>query len=216
MSVLSGEPDPLKIYFVRHGETAWSLTEQHTGRTDLPLTAHGEAEARALAPTLHDIAFAHVLTSPLQRARLTCALTGLAPAAVVEPDLLEWNYGEYEGLRSVDIRKQRPGWSLFDDGCPGGEMPDEVAARADRLIAKLGGLTGNVAVFSHKQFGCSLAVRWIGLAIAEGQILVLDTASLSVLGSDAHHPGTRVIEAWNFVPGRFATVPVLVPSRPHR
>lgn len=216
MNVPAGKPAPLKIYFVRHGETAWSLTEQHTGRTDLPLTAHGEEEARALAPSLHGVTFTHVLTSPLQRARRTWALTGLAPTAVVEPDLLEWNYGEYEGLRSVDIRKLRPGWSLFDDGCPGGESPDEVAARADRLIAKLGGLTGNVAVFSHKQFGCSLAVRWIGLAIAEGQRLGLATASLSILGSDDHHAETRVIDMWNFVPGRFAVAPDPVPQTKHR
>jgi broad specificity phosphatase PhoE len=166
-----------------------------------------------LAPTLHGIAFTHVLTSPLQRARQTCALTGLASAAVIEPDLIEWDYGAYEGLRSVEIREQRPGWSLFDDGCPAGEMPDDVAARADRLIARLARLSGNIAVFSHKQFGCSLAVRWIGLAVAEGQRLALDTASLSVLGNDAHHCGTRVIEAWNFAPGRFAAS--ALEGRPH-
>lgn len=201
---MTGAPGLPTIYFVRHGETAWSLTGQHTGRTDLALTANGEAQARALAPALRGIAFAHVLTSPLQRARQTCALTGLASAAVVEPDLIEWDYGAYEGLCSTEIREQRPGWSLFDDGCPGGETPDQVAVRADRLITRMATLSGNVAVFSHKQFGCSLAVRWIGLAVAEGQRLALDTASLSVLGNDAHHCGTRVIEAWNFAPGRFA------------
>lgn len=202
---MSGSPDAPTIYFVRHGETAWSLTGQHTGRTDLALTTHGEDEVRALVPALHDIAFTHVLTSPLQRARQTCALNGLASAAVIEPDLIEWDYGAYEGQRSADIQKQRPGWSLFDDGCPGGEMPDKVAARADRLIARLARLSGNIALFSHKQFGCSLAVRWIDLAVAEGQRLALDTASLSILGTDEHHSGTRVIELWNFVPDRFAT-----------
>ena len=201
---MSGAAEPPTIYFVRHGETAWSLTGQHTGRTDLALTANGEAQASALAPTLHGIAFTHVLTSPLQRARQTCALTGLASAAVVEPDLIEWDYGAYEGQRSVDIRQQRPGWSLFDEGCPGGETPDQVAGRADRLIAKLAGLSGNIALFSHKQFGCSLAVRWIGLAVAEGQRLALDTASLCIFGNDEHHCETRVIELWNFDPGRFA------------
>ncbi|UAJ12915.1 histidine phosphatase family protein (plasmid) [Polymorphobacter megasporae] len=200
------------MYFVRHGETAWSLTGQHTGRTDLALTTHGEAQARALAPALHGIVFAHVLTSPLQRAQQTCALTGLAAAAVTEPDLIEWDYGKYEGLRSAEIREKRPAWSLFDDGCPSGETPDQVAVRADRLIARLAPLSGNIAVFSHKQFGCSLAMRWIDLAVAEGQRLALDTASLSVLGHDARHCGTRVIELWNFVPDRFAASRVEVSS----
>ena len=201
---MSGAAQPPILYFVRHGETAWSLTGQHTGRTDLALTANGEAQARALAPMMQGIAFTHVLTSPLQRARQTCALTGLSSAAVVEPDLIEWDYGAYEGQLSVEIRKKRPGWSLFDDGCPGGETPDQVAARADRLIARLASLSGNIALFSHKQFGCSLAVRWIDLAVDKGQRLALDTASISVLGTDEHHSGTRVIELWNFVPCRFS------------
>jgi broad specificity phosphatase PhoE len=212
----SCKTEALTIYLVRHGETAWSLTGQHTGTTDLPLTAHGEAQARALAPSLHDITFTNVLTSPLLRARQTCALTGLAAASVIEPDLIEWNYGEYEGQRSVDIRKTSPGWSLFDDGCPGGESPGQVTDRVDRLIAKLGTLTGNVALFSHKQFGCSLAVRWIDLAIAEGKRLALDTASLSTFGSDDHHSGTRVIELWNFVPGRFGGTPIAMSPNTHR
>jgi broad specificity phosphatase PhoE len=215
-ATLSAVLEPLTVFLIRHGETAWSLTGQHTGITDLPLTAHGEAQAIALAPSLHGLTFAHVFTSPLLRARQTCALTGLAPGSVIEPDLIEWNYGEYEGLRSVDIQKKRPGWSLFDDGSPGGEAPDQIAGRADRLIAKLSGLRGNVALFSHKQFGCSLAVRWIDLAVAEGQRLALDTASLSVLGSDDHHSETRVIETWNFVPGRYAASFLPVPLSTHR
>ena len=193
------------LYLIRHGETAWSLSGQHTGRTDLALTAHGEDQARALAPALAGIAFAHVLTSPLQRARHTSVLAGLATAAVVEPDLIEWNYGDYEGVRTADIVAQRPGWSIYRDGCPSGEMPGDVASRADRLIAKLGALTGNIALFSHGQFGCSLAVRWIGLAIAEGRHLTLDTASLGMLATGKGHPDTRTIAMWNFVPGRFAT-----------
>jgi len=193
------------VYLIRHGETAWSLSGQHTGRTDLALTAHGQDQARALAPALAGIDFTYVLTSPLQRARQTSVLAGLATTAVVEPDLIEWNYGDYEGIRTADIVAQRPGWSIYRDGCPGGEMPGEVAARADRLIAKLGALTGNIALFSHGQFGCSLAVRWIGLAIAEGRHLTLDTASLGMLAIGKGHPDTRTIAMWNFVPGRFAT-----------
>ncbi len=193
------------LYLIRHGETAWSLSGQHTGRTDLALTAHGQDQARALAPALAGIDFTYVLTSPLQRARQTSVLAGLATTAVVEPDLIEWNYGDYEGVRTADIVAQRPGWSIYRDGCPGGEMPGEVAARADRLIAKLGALTGNIALFSHGQFGCSLAVRWIGLAIAEGRHLTLDTASLGMLAIGKGHPDTRTIAMWNFVPGRFAT-----------
>ena len=195
---------PATVYFVRHGETAWSLTGQHTGTTDLPLTAHGEAQASALAPVLAGITFDHVLTSPLQRARQTCALAGLGGAAKIEPGLIEWNYGDYEGRRSVDIRKERSDWAIYRDGCPGGEQPDQIAIRADRLIAQLAALTGNIALFGHGQFGCSLAVRWIDLAIAEARRLTLDTASLGILGTAKRHPETRTIALWNYVPGQFA------------
>lgn len=140
---------PLRLYLIRHGETEWSLSGRHTGRTDVPLTARGEDEARALAPRLREIPFAHVLSSPLQRARRTCELTMLGAAAEIEPDLAEWDYGDYEGQRSMDIRKQRPGWNVFRDGCPHGEMPAQVSERADRLIAHLRALDGNVALFSH-------------------------------------------------------------------
>lgn len=191
---------PLQIYLIRHGETEWSLSGQHTGRTDIPLTAHGEEEARALAPSLRGIAFSRVLTSPRQRARQTAELTGLGAAAEIEPDLAEWDYGDYEGIRSVDIRKQRPDWNVFQDGCPNGETPDQVAARADRLIRHLCTFDGNVALFSHGQFGCSLAVRWIGLAVIEAQHFSLGTASLSVLGYAAGHPKRRVIAKWNMAP----------------
>ena len=201
MTSLSGAAEPPTIYLIRHGETAWSLTGQHTGTTDLALTAHGEVQARALAPLLEVIAFAHVLTSPLLRARQTCALAGLASAAIIEPDLSEWNYGDYEGQRSVDIRKARPDWSIYRDGCPGGEQPGEIASRADRLIDRLGTLTGNVALFSHGQFGRSLAVRWVELAITQARRLTLDTASLSILGNSRGHLGIRTIDLWNYVPG---------------
>jgi probable phosphoglycerate mutase len=194
----------LRLYIVRHGETAWSLSGQHTGRTDLPLTARGEEEARELRPWLSHIQFARVLTSPLQRARRTCELAGLGTAAEVEPDLEEWAYGDYEGQLSRDIRKGRPGWSVFRDGCPNGEMPDQVAARAERLIVRLGGVNGNVALFSHGQFSRVLAAQWIGLAISESQHFALGTAALSILSFDPAHPEVPVIELWNAAPAVLA------------
>jgi broad specificity phosphatase PhoE len=190
----------LRAYLVRHGETAWSLTGQHTGLTDLGLTGHGEDQAQALASRLRQIAFTHVLVSPRLRARKTCELAGLGPASEVEPDLAEWDYGGYEGLRSEDIRTQRPDWNIWRDGCPGGETPDDVSARADRLIGKLWMMQGNVALFSHGQFGAALAARWIGLPLVEGQHFALHPASMSILGRDSRHPGLRLIELWNETP----------------
>jgi probable phosphoglycerate mutase len=189
-----------RLYFIRHGETAWSITRQHTGRTDLPLTETGEAQARALSPWLLAIDFAHVLISPLQRARRTCILAGLGPAAIVEPDLAEWNYGDYEGKLSSDIRKQRPDWNAFKDGCPGGEMPGDISARADRLICHLCTLRGNIALFSHGEFAGVLAARWIGLPVSGGAHFSLDTASLSILAQNPNHPDVRAIALWNAVP----------------
>ncbi len=189
-----------QIYFVRHGETDWSLSHQHTGCTDLPLTPHGEAQASALAPWLAPISFSHVFTSPLQRARRTCALACPAAAAQPEPDLMEWNYGEYEGRRTADIHRERPGWDVFSDGCPGGESPADIAARADRLISRLSRLHGNIALFSHGEFGDALAARWIGLEVSQARHLYLDTASLSILGYRPGHDDTRVIRMWNAVP----------------
>ena len=194
----------LRLYIVRHGETEWSLSGQHTGRTDLPLTARGEDEARALGPWLRHIQFARVLTSPLQRARRTCELAGLGPAAEIEPDLAEWAYGDYEGQQSRDIRKVRPGWSVFRDGCPNGEMPDQVAARAERLIARLRAVDGSVALFSHGQFSRVVAAQWIGLPVIESQHFALGTASLSILSFDPAHPEVRVIELWNAAPAVLA------------
>ncbi len=185
------------LYLIRHGETEWSLSGRHTGRTDLALTAHGEDRARALRPVLAAISFARVFTSPLRRATRTCALAGLAASAETEPDLAEWDYGDYEGLRSSDIRAARPGWNAYRDGCPGGESVAQIAARADRLIDRLRALNGNVALFSHGQFGCSLAVRWIGLPVAAGQHLQLDPASIGVLAFNPSHPGLAVIARWN-------------------
>jgi len=196
-----GSGGPARLYVVRHGETEWSLSGQHTGRTDIPLTAEGEDAARRLAPWLKGVAFAHVLTSPRQRARRTCELSGLRPDAVTEPDLAEWDYGEYEGRRSADIERERPGWDIFRDGCPGGETSEDVASRADRLIAHLSEMGGAIALFSHGHFGCALAVRWIGLPLTHGRNFALSPASLSVLGYGAHHPDTPVITLWNAVPG---------------
>jgi broad specificity phosphatase PhoE len=197
----------IRLYLVRHGETEWSLSGQHTGRTDLPLTSHGEAEARQLVPWLRHLQFARVLTSPLQRARRTCELAGLGAAAVVEPDLAEWNYGDYEGRLSRDIRKERPGWDVFRDGCPNGEMPGQVSDRADRLIAHLCKLDGNVALFSHGQFSRALAAQWIELSVNEARHFSLGTASLSILGFDPSHPEMRVIELWNAAPAGLAGAP---------
>jgi probable phosphoglycerate mutase len=190
----------MQLYLIRHGETEWSISGQHTGRTDIPLTARGEDEARTLAPLLREVSFARVLTSPRQRARQTCELAGLGSVSIVEPDLAEWDYGEYEGQRTVDIRERRPGWNVFRDGCPGGETTAQVSDRADRLIARLLALSGNLALFSHGQFGCVLAVRWIGLPTIEGQHFALGSASLSILGHEPDHPKVRVIALWNAVP----------------
>ena len=197
-------PAPLRLYFIRHGETAWSLSGQHTGLTDIPLNARGEDEARQLAPHLRKVAFDSVLTSPLQRARQTCALVGLEIMAEVAQDLAEWNYGDYDGQRTVDINQKRADWNLFRDGCPGGETPAQVSERADRLIAHLRTLSGNVALFSHGHFGCVLAARWIGLPIIAGQHFSLDTASFSILGYAPHHPEVPVITLWNASHATFA------------
>src|SRR5437879_680869 len=181
----------LRIYLIRHGETEWSLSGQHTGRTDLPLTEQGEQDAHNLGERLRAARFNRVFTSPRQRARRTCELAGFAPVAETEPDLAEWNYGDYEGQRSVDILKGRPDWNLFRDGCPCGESPARVSDRADRFIARLRALEGNVALFSHGHFGRALAARWIGSPVSQAQHLLLSTASISILGyehSNADEP----------------------------
>jgi len=189
---------------VRHGATEWSRSGRHTGRTDLPLLDDGRVEARALGRRLAGHVFSLVLTSPMARARETCEIAGLGDRAQDCDDLREWDYGEYEGRRSADICRERPGWTVFKDGCPGGEMPEQVANRADRIIARLSAMQGNVAVFSHGQFGCVLAARWIGLPTIEARHFSLRPASLSTLSYDADHLEVPVIALWNAVPARLS------------
>jgi broad specificity phosphatase PhoE len=183
-----------KVYVVRHGETAWSLSGQHTGVTDLPLTDNGRAVARRLKPILARESFSLVLTSPLGRARETCELAGLGSHAIVERDLMEWNYGEYEGLTAKQIRERNPGWLVFRDGCPGGETPEQVGARADRVIARVRAVPGDVALFAHGHIFRVLVARWIELPVSAGQHFLLDTATLNVLGYYRESPAVKI---WN-------------------
>ena len=184
------------LYLARHGETAWSLTGQHTGRTDLPLTECGECNARRLGERLAGLTFAKVFTSPLQRAIRTCKLAGVAAAAEVDRDLLEWDYGKYEGLRTAEIHASRPEWQLFRDGCPGGESPDQVSARADRVVSRVRAIKADVLIFSSGHFLRMLAARWLGLEPAAGRFFLLSTASLSALGYE-HTLSQPVIRLWD-------------------
>ena len=195
---VSGMPDMLAcVYFIRHGETVWSLSGRHTGLTDIPLTAQGEHDARKLAERLSAVKFSRVFTSPLQRARRTCELAGLDEVAEIDPDLVEWDYGDYEGQFSPDIRKTRPEWNLFRDGGPRGESPTQVSERADRVIARVRRLKGNIAIFSHGQFGRVLAARWIGLPVGQAQHFVLSTASVSILGYEHNLTDQSAVVQWN-------------------
>jgi len=186
-------------WLVRHGETEWSLAGRHTGLTDLPLTARGEATARALAGRLRGIGPARVYTSPLKRAARTCALAGFGDVAVTDPDLVEWDYGEFEGLTSREIRARQPGWALFRDGCPGGEALAGVGARADRVVQRLRGDDGDALVFSSGHFLRVLATRWLGEDPSTGRHFVLGTAALCALGYD-HDRTEPVIRLWNQLP----------------
>jgi broad specificity phosphatase PhoE len=184
------------VYLARHGETEWSLSGQHTGLTDLPLTERGEANARALGGRLAGLSFVKVFTSPLRRASRTCGLAGFSDVAETMPDLVEWDYGDYEGVKTHDIHKDRPGWKLFHDGCPNGEMPADVGARADRVIARLRAVEGDVLCFSSGHFLRVLAARWLGLPPGQGTLLLLGTASLSSLTYE-HDLTEPVIKLWN-------------------
>ncbi|MEM1059377.1 MAG: histidine phosphatase family protein [Verrucomicrobiota bacterium] len=186
-----------RLYLARHGETEWSLTGQHTGLTDIALTDRGEANARSLGGRLFGCQFAKVLTSPLQRAKRTCELAGYLDSAEICEDAVEWNYGSYEGRRTRDIRaEERPGWYLFRDGCPDGEMPEEVGERADRVIDKVREVDGDVVLFSHGHFLRVLAARWMDLPANEARRLLLTTASLSVLSYE-HGLDQPAVLLWN-------------------
>ena len=183
-----------QVYLIRHGETEWSLSGQHTGVTDIPLTENGRNLARLLAPVLANESFALVLTSPLERARATCELAGLGPQAEVDRDLMEWNYGEYEGLTPKQIHAKAPGWLLFRDGCPGGESPEQVGVRIDRIIARTRAVEGNVALFAHGHVFRVFAARWLGLPPTAGGHFLLDTATLSVL---SYYRDIPAVKRWN-------------------
>ena len=184
----------MNVFAIRHGETAWSLNGRHTGTTDLPLTDTGRRLAERMRPVLTTKAFELVLCSPLQRARQTCELAGLGGRAAIDPDLIEWNYGEYEGLTPKQIQERAPGWLIFRDGCPGGEAPDQVSARVDRVIGRARAVPGNTALFAHGHLLRVLAARWIGLPATGGQHFMLNTGTLCVLGYYRQIPAVRI---WN-------------------
>jgi probable phosphoglycerate mutase len=185
-----------EVYLARHGETAWTISHQHTGRTDLPLTARGEDNAWGLHDRLRGLAFDRVFVSPLRRTRQTCLLAGFGEQAVPVADLTEWDYGEYEGLTTAEIRRERPGWSLFHDGCPDGESVAAVGARADRVIARLRSVPDRILVFGHGHFFRVLAARWVGLPPGDASRFVLGTAALSILAYE-HGPEDPAIRLWN-------------------
>lgn len=192
-----GLSDLPEVYLARHGETEWTVSGRHTGRTDLPLTARGERNAAALAGRLRGVPFDAVLTSPLLRARRTCGLAGFADRAALAPDLVEWDYGDYEGRTSAEIRAERPGWEIFRDGCLGGEGPDAVGVRADRVIARLRQPpAGRILLFGHAHFFRVLAARWIMLAVSDARHFVLSTAALSILGYEHSHADPAIL-LWN-------------------
>jgi len=184
----------VNVFAIRHGETEWSLSGQHTGTTDIPLTDNGRRLAERIRPALAKEKFGLVLVSPLQRARETCELAGLGKLATIDRDLMEWNYGEYEGLTPKQIHATRPGWLIFRDGCPGGEMPDQIGARVDRVIGRAHAAAGDVALFAHGHVLRVLVARWIGLPAGGGQHFLLDTGTLCILGYYRDVPAVKV---WN-------------------
>lgn len=197
MTAISNADEQLPlIYLARHGETAWTITHQHTGWTDLPLTERGERNARRLGDRLKPLAFVQVFTSPLQRASQTCELAGLGAAAKVNDDLVEWNYGLYEGMSTGTIHQQNPDWDIFRDGCPQGESAADVAERASRVIQRLRAIDANVLLFSHRHFLQVLAACWLRLEPAAGRYFFLETAALSIIGYH-HDRDDSVIRLWN-------------------
>jgi broad specificity phosphatase PhoE len=191
------EPLP-EIYLARHGETAWTISHQHTGRADIPLTERGERNARSLGERISGMVFNKVLVSPLKRASRTAELAGFGSVAEIDPDLVEWDYGRYDGLTSAEIHKERPDWFLFRDGCPGGESVEAAGARADRLATKLRAFKGQILLFGHSHFFRVLTARWLGLPPSDGRLYFLSTASLSQLGYE-HSRDEPVIRLWNDV-----------------
>jgi broad specificity phosphatase PhoE len=183
-----------RVFLIRHGETEWSLSGQHTGMTDISLTANGRKLPRRLAPVLAKVTFARVCTSPLSRARETCELAGLGGRAEIDIDLVEWNYGDYEGLTPKQIYAEAPNWMLFRDGCPGGESPEDVGRRVDSVIERVRGVEGNVALFAHGHVFRVFAARWINLPPRAGSHFLLDTATVSVL---SYYRGVPAIKRWN-------------------
>ena len=184
----------MNVFPIRHGETAWSLSGQHTGTTDIPLTDNGRLLAKRMRPVLARGTFALVLVSPMQRARETCELAGLSDRAVIDSDLVEWNYGQYEGLTPKQIDAMAPGWLIFRDGCPGGETPENVGARADRVIARARAAGGDVALFAHGHLLRVLVARWLGLPAGAGQHFLLDTGTLNILD---YYRGIPALKTWN-------------------
>src|SRR5215813_12006599 len=185
-----------QVYLIRHGETEWSVSGQHTGITDLPLTENGRKVAKRLQPVLAKETFVLVLTSPLERARMTCELAGLGEYAEIDRDLMEWNYGEYEGLTPKQIDAKTPGWMIFSDGCPGGENPEQVGARADRVMARVRAVAGHVALFAHGHIFRVFAARWLGLPATAGCHFLLDTATLSIL---SYYRNVPAVKRWNAI-----------------
>jgi len=200
------------VYLARHGETEWTVSGRHTGLTDLPLTARGEVEAHRLGERVQGLSFASVLTSPLRRAVQTCELAGFGSVAQVEPNLVEWNYGAYEGRTSADIHAERPGWQLFRDGCPGGESAAQVGARADRVVQRLRAAGGNALIFSSGHFLRVFAARWLGLEAGAGRYFLLSTASLSAVGYE-HDTSEPVIRLWDENPHEERLRPASVRQR---
>jgi broad specificity phosphatase PhoE len=190
--------DLQRLFLTRHGDTAWTETGQHTGRTDLPLNERGEARARQLGKRLQRFSFARVFTSPLQRALNSCALAGYGAVAEVDSDLVEWDYGRFEGKLTKDILKERPGWQLFRDGCPDGESPEDVAVRADRFITRVRRIEGDVLAFSSGHIIRMITARWLGLPPADGRFFFCRPASVGVLGFEHNSYDEPIIRAWNF------------------
>jgi probable phosphoglycerate mutase len=187
----------LRIHLIRHGETAWSLSGQHTGTTDLPLTTLGEEKAKELGARFRDLHFSHAFTSPSLRATKTGELAGLNVIAEITPDLMEWNYGDYEGKTPAEIQTIQHTWDIFQDGAPNGESPQQVQVRVDRLIGRLGQLTGNVAIFTNGHLGRAIGARWIKLTMGQARHLLLSTASHSILSYEHGRMDRPAIEQWN-------------------